>query len=195
MDMLFTWSAIAESHSDIVAKWLRFRRESQAACDIFFGLQYAPPSFVQMRFLLTTIALALILSNQAEDSEAYRAVEILRQQFANERDRQWLDVLPTKAEVLLPWNVFAFASQYPGLLRPIIGDDIAAFVTQLVTTRQQLFQGVARETDPERGLRLWQFAEKASLLFKMAMLSALGFSQDEISQIISRNRLYLFLQA
>jgi len=193
-DMLFTWPDIAQSHSDIVEKWLRFRREFQSACDVFFGIQYAPPAFVEMRFLLSTIALGLILPRQVGSSGVHLSIERLRQEFTSERDRRWLDILPTEPELSLPWTAFAFVNEYRELLRPVVGEDVEAFITHIVDTRHHLFhRGIGDRINPDKGLRLWQLSEKTGLLVKIAILNALGFSRDEIVSLVSHSRRYLSL--
>src|SRR5262249_13178895 len=56
-EMLFTLEDI--NFADFIGRWLRLTRVHSAACNVYFGLMYGPPSYVDMKFQYVTNAVQL----------------------------------------------------------------------------------------------------------------------------------------
>jgi hypothetical protein len=196
MDMLFTLAEMSSSHPDLLRTWLRFRKEFEAACDVYFGLQYATPAYLETKVLLLQIALGLFLVDRVRDGAIRDELASLTHAFSTLRDRTWLGILPTAEELSLPWGVFALIQDYREILVPALGDDAEQFVTNLVTARHDLFHNrYAPETRRSTQLRLLHLIERLGFLVKVRILECLGFSREEISGLLSRNERYLNLAA
>lgn len=88
-DMLFT---IADAdYREAVAKWFHVARIYVDACNVFFGLQYGPPAFVDWKFAGVLQALQLYLARRddglamcdARQNEFKRLSQICRQRTRN----------------------------------------------------------------------------------------------------------------
>ena len=193
-DMLFTWQDIHSSHLDLLQRWFRFRREFAGACDIFFGVQYAPPAYLETKILLLQTALGLLLTDRGHEEIGLQAVRSLKELPLTPRDHAWLSLLPSVNELALPWSAFAFIQDYPQLLRPLVGDDVEKFVTNLLTLRHQLFSfRDALERRRSLQVEYLRLIEQLNLLIKVRVFECLDFSRDEIAALISQNRRYLNL--
>lgn len=193
-DMLFRWQDIRSSHPELPGRWFRFRRDYKAACDTYFGFQYAPPAYLETKVLLLHIALGLFLVDRVHDAFVQRALASLRQAALTPRDESWLSILPSTEELSLPWATLALIQDYRDILVPALGTDPERFVTDLLTARHDLFHpqdvpGPRRS----RQVHLLHLIERLSLLIKVRILESLGLSRDEISGLLSENQRYLNL--
>src|SRR5262249_22939487 len=71
-EMLFTLEDV--EFADLIAGWLRLTHVYSAACNIFFGLQYGPPAYIDMTFGGVVQSLSLYYTRR-EDGIARRANE------------------------------------------------------------------------------------------------------------------------
>ena len=193
-DKLFRWPDVRYSHPELVGRWFRFRRDYKAACDTYFGFQYAPPTYLETKVLLLHIALGLFLVDRVHDEVIQRALASLRQAALTPRDESWLRILPSAEELSLPWATLALIQDYGDILVPALGAEPERFVTELLTARHDLFHppdvpGPRRSSQ----LHLLHLIERLSLLIKVRILESLGFSREEISGLLSENQRYLNL--
>lgn len=193
-EMLFGWADLVSSHPQILSAWLVFRRQFKSACDIFFGLQYCPPAYLESKFLLLLLSISHLLVDRAVvPPEFVAGINTLEGAISNQRDRLWIKILPATAELSLPWALSALINSHAELLEPIIGEP-ESFVTELVLAKSKLFAGPdPREQHRSQQLRLLRLIEIITLLLKVGVFDALGFSPDEIRRLVGRNRRYVSL--
>ncbi|MBN8204884.1 hypothetical protein JF550_02805 [Microbacterium esteraromaticum] len=72
-DWEFRFRCAELSFVQIVPDWIRLRRRAADACNVFFGLQYARPTYAEARLLLVAIvAEALSVGLGGTDGVSYR---------------------------------------------------------------------------------------------------------------------------
>lgn len=190
-DMLFSWSDIAATHPDVIQTWLKLRSDFKAPYDIYFGLAYGPPAYIETKFLLLVTALSLFLAGRVPDQEIRDAIESLRRAASDSRERLWVDMIPNAEELSLPRAVSSLIQDHRELLLPAVGNDIERFLAEFVDVKLHLF-GPENGSDTRRGMqgRLLRTMERLSLLTKVHILQSLGFSQAEILALVSDTRRY-----
>jgi len=189
--MLFTWTEIESIHRDVFREWLRFRSQFRAPCDVYFGLMYGPPDFLETKFLLLVTALSLFLAGRVPDQSVRDAVETLRRATPGSDSAGWIEMLPAPEELCLPQALRALIDDYRDLVTPALGNNPDTFVLDLMDSRRHLFTRQASES--RSGVRLLQTVEQLTLLTKIQILEHLGFSRAVITDFISRNRTYRYL--
>lgn len=195
IDMLFTWPQVAANHPNVIERWLTFRKEFKAPCDVYFGLLYGPPAYIETRFLLLATALGMFLAERLPSTtNIQEALASLRRTVAGARERLWVEMIPPVAELALPQGIWSVIDDYSQLVLPAVGNEAARFVGELVEVRRHLFQlGDDRQQRRSMQERLLRIIEQLGLLTKIRVLECLGFSGEEITRVMSKQRRYLHL--
>jgi len=192
-EMLFTLKEI--NFTDFIGRWLNLTRVYSAACNVYFGLMYGPPSFLDMKFQNVANAVQLYYARR-EDGAAHRASD----------EQRLREVLATTSPAHREWLVDHLGvSPYPpfqAVLRTLLekhGDSI----DPLITARRDRFVDVVLSTleyivrrEPglevaaSSGADLYWLMEKLRFLLKACFLHEVGFSTEDIRRCFGRNAMY-----
>jgi hypothetical protein len=191
--MLFTLADI--DFADFIEKWLRITTKYGDACNVYFGLQYGPPAYLDMAFPSVVQSLYLYYLRR-DDSTAERV----------EAERRLKEILSALSAVDADWIVDRLAGwQFPPLhlvLRKLV-EDHSDTMNPLVSRRQDRFvnevintlkYSVLREADmglaAQHGADLYWTMQKLRFLFKSCMLRELEFKPEKATELFRRNGLY-----
>jgi hypothetical protein len=189
--MLFGWDDIRHSHPDVIQRWFRLRSRFKVALDVYFGLLYGPPLYLETRFHLLLTALSRLLAGRTPDEPIRGALDTLRHATQDSIGERWLDMLPGLDHLCLPQNLSAFLDRYRELA-PGLGGDADSFVTSVADMQRRLFDD--EDTNETRSpVRLLRIVERLTLVAKIAILEHLGFSHEEIVSFVSQHPTYPYL--
>jgi hypothetical protein len=200
-DMLFTYEDVQDELRNLFEKWFDFARIFKPFCISYFGLLCAPDRFIDERFVTLVQSLAFFFGQSDESDESLHPVlketERLLQSRCPDTKPCWLaDVMPTAAELALPWSLLAALEKHRDVMMPLTGGDIEAFVDEVLTTRRYcLYRDVASRDRAALGAELFRLTEKVKILVKILILNRLGMSSDLVAKLMKRNRIYCHLAA
>ncbi|WP_447589518.1 ApeA N-terminal domain 1-containing protein [Microbacterium lacticum] len=176
---------------EVAPRWLALRRRAPAACNVFFGMRYARPTFTEVRLLLTAITAEALhgalysdeteLSDEDFQSLRSRVLGVLD----NEGERQWvkqkLRNTPSFRERLI-----ALASKPDDAARETIIADVPRWARSLRTTRDNLAHTGNEATTDD----IFKLEWITSSLLTLVFMAELGFSA-EVQQRAARDVLQL----
>jgi len=191
--MLFTLKDV--DFPSFVGTWLKVSDRYADACNVFFGLQYGPPAFIDLAFPSVVQALHLYYARR-DDATAARAEE-------ENRLRSFLSSLPAADA---DWIVDRLEEGQSPPLKVVLSkliEEHAHIMNRLISNRQDRFVGSVINTlkyiltsDREmygaasHSADLYWMMQKLRFLFKACLLRELGFSNDNVVALFLRNGLY-----
>jgi hypothetical protein len=192
-EMLFTLEDV--DFPDFIVKWLRFMEVYAAACNVFFGLLYGPPAYVDMTFQSVANAVDLYYARR-EEGVARRAEEERRMKRVlatlPPSDAEWLvDHLGVRPYPPFEIALRALLDRHGDSLDPLITGRRERFANEVLNTLDYVTR---REPETEaaasHGPELYWLMQKLRFLLKACFLHELGFSAEKVRSCIGRNPLF-----
>jgi hypothetical protein len=198
-DMLFTYEDVRDHLPGVMKRWFEFDRKFHPFCLSFFGLLYAPNTYVEERFL--TLINSIVLFFQGLDPADETIVDALNEatktlrSCCSGKNAQWLaDAMPTTAELELPWNLRRALDEHHDIMAPLAGGDLEGFVDHVLVTRKYCrHRDPAFQENAAQAAKLYWLTEKLKVLVKTLLLEWLGIPGDLVGRLIKRNRNYAHL--
>jgi hypothetical protein len=168
------------------------------ACNIFFGLWYAPGAYTDVRLLGSSQALALYQARR-EGVEPPGSLGLPSEVLtalppeAREALRQWAEDVTVDT---FRSTLRRLADEHQTTLAPLAPSGLETLVDEITKFRNYVLYRRILPVAPEgysQGLYLT--TETLSCLMKSCLLAELGFTPEERANLFQRNALYGFLQA
>ena len=194
-DMLFTFGDISERFETSFRNWFSKFDLLRPVYDLFFGTLYNPSMHLQQRFLNLVQAIESYhrrtMKNYELPKEEHRERTAAILDSCPDQYKKWLrDELVYSNEPSLRARLMETLQACSGLLDHSI-QDRKSFINKVVTTRHYLTHYDARLKDKSaEGMELYHLTEKLRIVLEISFLKELGFSLDDIRNLISRNRRY-----
>jgi len=198
-DMLFTYEDIQEYVPGVIKRWFAFADKFRPFCIPFFGLLYAPGTFVEGRFLTLVDSMVLFFCGVDAAHEAMTGAlneaTTKIQLCCPDRNQLWLaDAMPTSADLELPWSLLKALDVHRDIMAPLVGEDLEGFVDHVLATRKYCrYRDPAFQENAAQAAKLYWLTEKLKLLVKLLILEWLGIPTELVTRLIKRNRLYAHL--
>jgi hypothetical protein len=192
-EMLFTYADV--DFATFLDKWLKLSDSYSESFNIFFGIQYGPPRYIDMTFALVAQSMMLYFTRTPEGAS-----------LLAEEERLFKELLPTVPDRYATWLVDHLgAMPYPPLrtvlckvvehygavLDPLISSRRDAFVNLATNTLRYIEQRKAVEdAAASHGSELYWLMQKLRILVKACYLSELGMPIGSISRLFQRNVYY-----
>jgi hypothetical protein len=191
--MLFTLEDI--DFTDFVERWLRLTDRYSDACNIYFGLKYGPPAYLDMTFM--GIAQVLYLYHSRRDDGLARRTEEERRlkeivAALTQADAEWvIDHVGARPHPTFEGVLRELVGQHSAVMDPLMSNRQDRFINQVMNT---LYYAIHREPEvglaASHGAELYWMMEKLRFLIKACFLSELGFSEQKTLSLFERNALY-----
>jgi len=192
-DMLFTFDEATQSLPNVFQAWFDFSAMHETFCSVYFNFLYAPPTFLEEKFLRLTLAFGLLAkslgSTSRESAKLAEEIEALAAAGFNQGQLLLLrPFLPTGPEIGLPFFLLSELEKHQTIMTRVVGNDLPAFVRSVGA-----FLKKARRTEKEpvnsAGERnpLYDAIQKLHILLKVVVLGELGFDEAAIGKFIGRN--------
>jgi hypothetical protein len=196
--LLFTLADIEDGFAPFVERWLRLTTVYADACNIYFGLQYGPPVYLDFTFLGVIESLSLYYTRR-EDGVLHR----------NQEDRRLTEVLGKLPEADADWvrshiwirpfpplqHILAkLLGEHADVMNPLFRTEQQGFITDVMNTVNYILR-----RDPDLGPAASHTAElsrlmtKLRILLKLCFLRELGFSREKTRSFITKNGMYAHL--
>jgi len=189
-EMLFNYADV--DFSTFLAKWLKLADSYSESFNIFFGIQYGPPRYIDMTFLLVVQSLMLYFTRTSEGATMLADEERLFKELLSIVPADyaaWLvDHLGPTPYPPLTAVLRRLVERHGAILDPLISGRRDAFVGQSANTLRYIEQ--RKELDnaaASHGSDLYWLMQKLRLLIKASYLSELGIPNDKISDLFQRN--------
>jgi hypothetical protein len=196
--LLFTLAEIEGGFAPFMQRWLGLMTKYSEACNIFFGIQYGPPAYLDFSFLGVIESLCLYYTRR-EDGIAHR----------NQEDRRLTEVLGKLAPVDADWvRSHIWARPFPPLqdilakllgehaemMNPLLRTDRQGFIADVITTVNYILRRDAEVgLVASHGAELYWLEAKLRILLKLCLLRELGFSIENIRSFLVKNDVYQHL--
>ena len=191
--MLFTLEDV--EFSDLMTKWFRLVERYSAACNIYFGLKYGPPAYVDMTFVHVAQVLHLYYSRR-DDGMARRADEAKRLQEVlatlNRTDGEWVvNHVGARPFPTLDEELRELMDQHGTVINPLVSNRQDRFINEVMNSLHYI-----AHREPEvylassHGADLYWTMEKLRFLIKACFLAELGFTEQRILVLLERNAMY-----
>lgn len=191
-ELLFGLSDIEDGFAPFVERWFRLTTTFADACDVFFGLEYGPPAYLDVTFLGLIHSLSLYYTRR-EDGVAHR----------NQEDQRLTEVLETLPQTDADWvRIHIGVRPFPpvehilakllnenvDVMNPLLRREQQGFINEVMNTLHY-----ALRRDPEvalaaiHGAELYWMTAKLRILLKLCFLRELGFSAEKSCSLFEKN--------
>jgi hypothetical protein len=191
--MLFTYADV--DFAIFFDKWLNFSYSYSDSFNIFFGIQYGPPRYLDITFALIAQSLMLYFTRTPEGTSLLAKEERLLKELlpvVPEHYTTWLvDHLGATPYPPLRAVLRSLAERHAPVLDPLISGRRDAFVNQAANTLRYIEQ--RKEVDhvaASRGSDLYWLMQKLRILIKASYLSELGIPIDNMNRLFQRSVYY-----
>jgi hypothetical protein len=191
--MLFTLEDV--DFGDFIGRWLRVTGKYGAACNVFFGLQYGPPAFIDMTFPGIVQSLYLYYSNRddgvAARAEAERRLRGILSGLQT-ADADWVvDRLEVSPATPLQFVLRKLVEEHPHVMNRLVSDRQERFVGGVINTFKYILLSESDlDAAASHGAQLYWMMQKLRFLFKACLLRELGFSVEKVAALFERDGLY-----
>jgi len=192
-EMLVTLADV--EFAPFVEKWLRLAGRYADVFNIYFGIQYGPPAYIDMTYALAAQSVALYFARSVA-GEKHRAKEEERLKHVVRLlpgpDAEWiLDHLGVNPPPSFRSVLQKLTERHGAVLDPLLAHRRDAFVNQAATTLRYIATRDREDGSAAgRGSELYWLTQKLRFLLRACFLSELGFSQEQIAEMVSRNPYY-----
>ncbi len=195
--MLFPLEGLEDRFPALITRWLEVAEAHRDACNIFFGLWYAPGAYLDMRLLGICQSLHLYQTKRPNARPLPAAspppsVLALLPEEAREELRRWVRerTIDTFRETLEQ-----LAGEHEPVLSLLSPGGGGALIEQLMAFRNHALYRTPFPAPLEAYSHgLYLATETLAYLMKACFLSELGFSPDERLSFFERNAMYGFLR-
>jgi hypothetical protein len=165
--MIFSLEDVRDRVPDLVSRWLGVSARFKRSLPLYFGIQYKPDTFIDIKFLVVVQSL-----------EAFQRERLA---FRNES-------APSQGGELLRQLLKEHAA-----IKPLFGDT-GSVVAELVKYRDYV---INRDSDlaesPTFGRDVYFMTQKLMFLMKACLLTELGFPVEQQAALFQRNQQYVYL--
>jgi hypothetical protein len=191
--MLFTFDEV--DFPDFLPKWLRLTETYKDACNVYFGLLFGPPAYLDMKFANVANAVLLYYENLPEapgrrEADSVRLRQILGKLSTPEQN--WLlDRVGVTPRPPLRTALEELLQQHGDPLDPLFGDRRERFIESVLANLDYVIRR-DKELAPTAlyGAELYWLTEKVRFLLKACFMHEAGMSRDAIHKSFVRNALY-----
>jgi hypothetical protein len=192
-EMLLTLADV--EFAPFVEKWLRLAGRYADVFNIYFGIQYGPPAYIDMTYALAAQSVALYYARSdagvehraKEEERLKRVVRLLPGS-----DAEWiLDHLGVNPPPSFRSVLQKLTERHGSVLDPLLAHRRDAFVNQAATTLRYI--GTRDREDGSaagRGSELYWLTQKLRFLLRACFLAELDFGQEQIAEMVNRNPYY-----
>jgi hypothetical protein len=192
---LFTIADLDDRFESFMERWLRLTADYADACNIFFGLQYGPPAYLDIVFLGVLQSLCLYYLRRKDgiahrSEQEQRLTEILsRLPFADAellRSLIWDQPFPPLKEILA-----RLIAEHAEIMMPLLVRTQSEFIDSVTNTLNYKIR-----RDPGAALVAYQGADlywmtvKLQILLKLCFLREVGFPAEQVRLLYGRNESY-----
>ena len=199
-DMLFTLKDIRDRFDDVLTKWIHLHRQHRGAFAVYFGNLYDASGFVDARFQLLLQAVSIYFAGESTP----HPLSVDAYMTATQTDELNINLLKEFLYEPPVWMaqhaISSLAEKHSHIFAAFIGGDSparqSAFTKRVVGfLRNILLRPQGRDSDDTFGSHVYILGEQVAALFKIELMSELGFSTDEITNLLGRNRRLNHLRA
>lgn len=196
--LLFTLEEVSSEFALFIGRWFRLVTKYLDACNVYFGLQYGPPAYLDVNFIGVIEALCLYYTRTPtgilhRNQEEQRLKDILSK--LSPADVDWVSShiysrpFPPLQEILS--NLL---NEHSEVMKPLLGPDPERLVDNITNTVSHIVR-----RDPEVALAashggdLYWMMRRLRILLRLCFLQELGFPPEKIVSFLGRNREYQHL--
>ncbi len=197
-ELLFRLGDINIEFNVFIERWMKLVTEHAAACDVFFGLQYAPPGYLDVEFLGLVESLCLFYVSTTEGDFCQKAeMERLNQVAAKlpSDDADWVRSRVESRPFPPLRNVLQnLLDQHSSLMTPLLHSDTQRFIENVTATlAYSLCRKQEQRSAASQGSDLYWMTVRLRTLLKLCFLQELGFVQEQVATLLHQNQQYSFL--
>lgn len=192
-EMLFTAESV--NFPSVLGAWLKLADQQSQAFNIFFGMQYGPPRYIDIQYSLALQVLLLYYSRTPEgisqrQSDESRLKGILK--AVSPQDAVWIvEHLGIKPNPPLIDVLRVMHQKYASILNPLISSRREAFISQVSSTIQYIDNRFDEDyLAASHGADLYWLMQKVRYLIKACILSDLGLDMTLIESLFTRDTYY-----
>lgn len=200
-DMLFDHDEAVEAGLNVFERWFAFTRRHEAFCTVYFPSLYAPPRYLDERFLRLVSALTLLTASHGDSDQRTASFlddvhRLLADRFTDGERALIGPILTIGPEIEMPARLLGLLREHEPIMRQIVGDDFPKFVRSVCDTLSYAERRVpVGDRSPLQGVELHSAMEKIRILIKTAVLGELGFGKEFITRFIERNKRFVYLRS
>ncbi len=197
-EMLVTLADV--DFAPFVEKWLRLAERYADVFNIYFGIQYGPPAFIDMTYALVAQSVSLYYA-RTDEGIKHRAEEEQRLKHVVRAlpgpDAEWvISHLGVNPQPSFHSQLRRLVEQHGAVLDPLLAHRREAFVNQAATTLRYIEVREGEESSAAAGgSDLYWLIQKLRYLLKACFLSELGFKQEQITAMVNRNPYFKHISA
>jgi hypothetical protein len=194
--MLFTLQDLGDEFAPKLCRWFEVYGQFYDACNLFFAIQYAPPSYVDIRLLTIMQCLELYQRKRTgagpgqvalPPALSARVPEDVQAALAEWLGRQVVDNFEAVLSALFDEHRSVMEQLFPG--------GKSAFLAEAMPIRNHvLYRTPAHPQLGDYARRLYLLTETLAFVMKACLLKELGFSEERVATIFQRHLLNNFIR-
>jgi hypothetical protein len=192
LQMLFSLEDVSDRLPACLKLWFELSLEHYQSLGIYFGSIYRPPGYTDVRFLQMMRAITLYQSKRNVGRKA-RVEETLAPELAP----RVKDILDSHPIVLAERSLFSLIDEHEKEFSPLVhrGGGVGGFTTYALNTLQHLLTHRAPDgPHATRGSDQHWLNERLAFLFRIALLKAMQFPSNKVTQVLDRSPRYMHLR-
>jgi hypothetical protein len=192
-DMLFTLDDVQGRFGDVVSRWLELAESYRSAFDIFFGAQYAPQAYQDLRLQVIAHALHLYSEKRAGGLAVVlgsdrQAAEVTSGLTAEQG--AWLRAVVSGNQLFRVEKALAALLAEQGTpFAPLVRGEVGRFREQVLATLRYLLNREAGE-GAVSGIQLYWMTQRLMFLMKISLLKDLAFTEEQVLALLAKNQAY-----
>jgi len=188
--MLFTLEDVEGRFGALIKRWLEIHDTFVGACNVFFGIQYAPQTFLDTTLLAVMQSLELYQAKRkgrGAEPKATIPPEVLASLPADVK-LQLQECL--QGPVAFGTTLLELFDEHRSVIAPLSHLGTAGLVEEVMQLRGQVLHWKEADQLPNYGYRLHLVTETLKILMKACLLAELGFTEEERAKLFDRNLAY-----
>lgn len=198
-DMLFTFKEVADDFDGVIERWLKFAKELDSVCNLFYSVKYTPGMHQENQFLNVAHALESYhrrrIRNQDLSQQAHKDRLSAILDRTPQEHKSWLQkrLGPYSNEPSFSCRISELIKEMDEVMSPLVSDK-KAFIRKAVDTRNFYthYDPTLQNRAAHRADLYW-LTQQLSFLMEGCFLKELGFSPEKRREIVQNNRRYWFV--
>jgi ApeA N-terminal domain 1 len=200
--MLFSLSDVTNRFGEIVTKWFELSKRFPEVTALYFGTQYNPPAYSDIRFQLIVQALSLYYARREQRARSTNSSDELLERIAvnlSPADVKAVQRLFDSHPLVLSERALeSLTVENREAIEPLVlsksGSGLKDFINETLNTLYYILtRNAVNLMGASDGAALYWLTERLAFLIKVSFLSEIGFTIEERRAILGRNQRFRYI--
>jgi hypothetical protein len=170
--MLFSLDDVQEQAVGLISKWIEISHRLENVCNLYFGVQYKPESFLDTRFMLVCQSLELYQRKRQPVGMNHRG----------------------PSDLVFNEELARLLEEHRVAVGPLFGSEMRRAISELTEHRNYvIYRDSMVGLESDYGPKLFWLTQKLMFLMKACLLTELGIPSERQLKFFQNNQMYAHL--